>query len=137
MYTIVIFTICLGILIFVHEFGHDCPSTGFAIDVESIIMAKEKRYGVSLPDESIKYLVFLRDKSIDNGIELSSALRNAGNKVISDTGLETIEMATEYAMNNNIENIVTEGKDDMHFSIIDVKTGKKVHVDRSKLIVDK
>jgi len=119
------------------KFGHDCPSTGFAIDVESIIMAKEKRYGVSLPDESIKYLVFLRDKSIDNGIELSSALRNAGNKVISDTGLETIEMATEYAMNNNIENIVTEGKDDMHFSIIDVKTGKKVHVDRSKLIVDK
>ena len=97
-------------------------------------MAKEKRYGVSLPDESIKYLVFLSTKSMDNGIELSSVLRNAGNKVISDTGLETIEMATEYAMNNNIENIVTEGKDDMHFSVIDVKTGKTVHVVRSKLI---
>ena len=101
-------------------------------------MAKEKRYGVSLPDESIKYLVFLSQKSmgksIELSIELSGVLRNAGYKVISDTGLQTIELATEYAMNNNIEKIITEGKDDRHFFVTDVKAGKKVHVDRSKLI---
>lgn len=120
------------------KFGADCPSTGFAIDVESIIMAKEKRYGVSLPDESIKYLIFLSqksmDKSIELSIELSGELRNAGYKVISDTGLKTIELATEFAMNNNIEKIITEGKDDKHFFVMDVKTRKKVQVDRNKLI---
>ncbi|MCC6543422.1 MAG: ATP phosphoribosyltransferase regulatory subunit [Nitrospirae bacterium] len=119
------------------KFGLDCPSTGFAIDVESIIMAKEKRYGVTLPDDSINYLVFLRNGSRDNSIEISRALRNAGNKVISDTGLETVEMATEYAVYNNIENIITEGKDDMHFTVINVKTGKKLHVESSKLITGK
>ncbi len=115
------------------KFGLRCPSTGFAIDVESIIMAKEKRYGVSLPDESIKYLVFICNKTMDNGIGLSGGLRNAGYKVISDTGLDTMERATEYAMNNNIEKIVTEGEDDKHFIVIDVKTGKRVHVERSRL----
>ncbi len=116
------------------KFGLDSPSTGFAIDVESIIMAKEKRYGVSLPDESIKYLVFLCNNSIDYGIELSGALRDAGNKVIFDTGLQSIDAATEYAINNNIENIVTDGSENEHFSVIDVKTGNMVSMDRSRLI---
>lgn len=116
------------------KFGPDCPSTGFAIDVESIIMAKEKVYGVSLPDESIKYLVFTENESWDDGSRLSGLLRNAGHKVISDTGLETIDIAIGYAKSNNIEMIVMKGRDGKHSFVIDVKSGKKAHVEKGKLV---
>lgn len=116
------------------RFGLDCPSTGFAIDVESIIMAKEKRYGVSLPDESIGYLVYLCNEQVKNNIALSGALRSAGHRVIPGTGLETIDVAIEYATSNNIEKIITDGKDSGHYFVIDVKTGKMEHMDRTRLV---
>ncbi|MEK6713507.1 MAG: ATP phosphoribosyltransferase regulatory subunit [Nitrospirota bacterium] len=116
------------------KFGYECPSTGFAIDVESIIMAKE-RYGVPLPDDGIKYLVFSHDKYRHDAMDLSGVLRNAGHKVALNTGLETTDMAVEYAINNNIEKIIIiEEKYDKQLSVIDVRTGRRTHIDIDKLI---
>ncbi len=117
----------------ISKFGYDCPSTGFAIDVDSIIMAKE-RYGVSLPEDCIKFLVMPHDKYRDDAIELSGMLRSAGNRVVLNTGLETIDMAIEYAMNYHIEKIIViDGKYDEQLTVIDVQTGKKRLIHRNKL----
>ncbi|MBI5756672.1 MAG: ATP phosphoribosyltransferase regulatory subunit [Nitrospirae bacterium] len=109
------------------RFGYDCPSTGFAIDVESIIAMKE-RYGAFFIDDSIRYLVTGQDINMQDAIGLVRQLRDGGHRVVMDTGLASVAVAVKYAKKNNIEKVITiegVGKRNKQFSVIDVKTGKK------------
>ncbi len=116
------------------RFGHECPSTGFAIDIESIIMAKEKQ-GRSFTDSGIHYLI-IGDKK-DHGliIEIGRELRGAGCRVIMDTEGQDADASVDYAKKNKIEKvIVIQGEKVKEYSVIDVKTGKKTKVSKEKII---
>ena len=115
------------------KFGHECPSTGFAIDIESIIMAKEKQ-GIFSIDDGIKYLVTGENENKREVIEISRELRESGNRVIMDIGVQSEGASVKYAKHNNIEKvIVVQGKKVKQLFIIDVKTGEKTRVSKEKI----
>ena len=121
------------------RFGYDCPSTGFAIDVESIIAMKEM-YGAFFINDSIRYLVTGQDTNMQDAIGLVRQLRDGGHKVVMDTGLDSVAAAVKYAKKNNIEKVITiegAGKRNKQFSVIDVKTGRKTGVSRKRLVIGK
>jgi len=107
------------------KFGYDCPSTGFAIDIESIIKAMEKQ-GDFFIDNNINYLVVVKKEDEKIGIKLVRELRAKGYIVIMDTGLYDINSSISYAKKNKIEKVIILGnKKEKHTSEIDIKTGNK------------
>lgn len=107
------------------KFGYDCPSTGFAIDIESIIKAMEKQ-GDFFIDNNINYLVVVKKEDEKIGIKLVRELRAKGYRVIMDTGLYDINSSISYAKKNKIEKVIILGnKKEKHTSEIDIKTGNK------------
>lgn len=107
------------------KFGYDCPSTGFAIDIESIIKAMEKQ-GDFFIDNNINYLVVVKKEDEKIGIKLVRELRAKGYIVIMDTGLYDINSSINYAKKNKIEKVIILGnKKEKHTSEIDIKTGNK------------
>lgn len=107
------------------KFGYDCPSTGFAIDIESIIKAMEKQ-GDFFIDNNINYLVVVKKEDEKIGIKLVRELRAKGYRVIMDTGLYDINSSINYAKKNKIEKVIILGnKKEKHTSEIDIKTGNK------------
>ena len=107
------------------KFGYDCPSTGFAIDIESIIKAMEKQ-GDFFIDNNINYLVVVKKEDEKIGIKLVRELRAKGYRVIMDTGLYDINSSISYAKKNKIEKVIILGnKKEKYASEIDIKTGNK------------
>jgi len=107
------------------KFGYDCPSTGFAIDIESIIKAMEKQ-GDFFIDNNINYLVVVKKEDEKIGIKLVRELRAKGYIVIMDTGLYDINSSISYAKKNKIEKVIILGnKKEKYASEIDIKTGNK------------
>lgn len=107
------------------KFGYDCPSTGFAIDIESIIKAMEKQ-GDFFIDNNINYLVVVKKEDEKIGIKLVRELRAKGYRVIMDTGLYDINSSINYAKKNKIEKVIILGnKKEKYASEIDIKTGNK------------
>lgn len=107
------------------KFGYDCPSTGFAIDIESIIKALEK-HGDFLIDNNINYLVVVKKEDEMRGIKLIRKLRAKGYRVIMDIGLYDMDSSINYARKNKIEKVIILGnKKEKHTSEIDIKTGNK------------
>ena len=115
------------------KFGHECPSTGFAINLESIIMAKEKQ-GRFTVDNGINFLITGGNKDKKNVIDLARKLRESGYRVVMDTGIPDVDISVAYAKKNNIDKvIVVHGGTTRHFSIVDVKTGKMKKVTKDKI----
>ena len=116
------------------RFGYECPSIGFAIDIESFIIAKE-RHGGGFIDSGIKYLIAEGEKDKREAVRLAGELRNIGYRVVSGTGLENVDASVEYARKNNIEKvIVINDKKVERLTVIDVKTGKKIRVSKEKIV---
>lgn len=113
------------------RFGKECPSIGFAVDIESIIMAKERQGKLSTPD-GINYLIIEENNDKKRSIELARALRKKGYSVIMDMGFQDVDTAVTYARKNNIGSVIViedkEGKKKKHFSVINLKTGEKTMV---------
>jgi len=115
------------------KFGNACPSTGFAINIESVIMAKEKQ-GRFTVDNGINFLITGGNKDKKIVIDLARKLRESGYRVVMDTGIPDVDISVAYAKKNNIDKVlVVHDKTTRHFSIIDVVTGKMKKVTRDKI----
>ncbi|MBI5194040.1 MAG: ATP phosphoribosyltransferase regulatory subunit [Nitrospirae bacterium] len=116
------------------KFGCESPSTGFAIDIESIIRLIELNSREKYINNNVKYLITGEGKETAEAINMVRGLRIKGYSAILDTGLADIDSSISYAAKNNIEKIIyIEGKNKKQFFIIDVKTGKKTKTERNKL----
>jgi len=115
------------------RFGYDCPSTGFAIDVESIILSMERKGG-HLVDTGIDFLIAGGTKDKRRTIELARRLREKGYSVIMDTGLKDVESSIEFALKKDVEKVlVIEDDRGRKATLIDVKTGKRSEVYKDKI----
>lgn len=117
------------------KFGYECTSTGFAIDIESIIMVKEKQSGGNHINNQINYLITGECKEKRETIKLARALRNKGYSAVLDTGLKDLQSMIVYAKENNINKVILiEGKNKKQFSVIDVSTMKKTKINKDKIV---
>lgn len=115
------------------KFGHPCPSTGFAINIESIIMAREKQ-GRFTVDNEINFLITGRKKDKKIIIDLARKLRQSGHRVVMDTGIPNVNLSIVYAKKNNIDKVlVVHDRTTRYFSIIDVVTGKTTKTTQDKI----
>lgn len=116
------------------KFGFDCPSTGFALDIESIIMVKEKQGAGEHVNNRITYLISGGERDKKEIIQLTGELRNKGYMAIMDTGLKDLHSITIYAKNKNINKIILiEADNSKMVSIIDVSTMKKTRINKDKI----
>ncbi len=117
------------------RFGYDCPSTGFAIDIESIITVREKQGEREHINDKPAYLISGGEKEKKEIIQLARDLRDKGYRSILDTGLKDLHSITDYAKNNNINKIILiDANNSKQLSIIDVDTMKKTSINKDKLI---
>lgn len=115
------------------RFGYDCPSTGFAIDIESIIVSMERKRE-PLIGTGINFLIAGSIEDKREAIELARRLREEGYRVVMDTGLKDVDASFEFARENNIEKVlVIAGKRAKQFTVIDVKTGKRAGVSKDRI----
>lgn len=117
------------------KFGYECTSTGFAIDIESIIKVKEEQSGENHINNKINYLITGEAKEKRETITLARALRNKGFSAVLDTGLKDLQSMVDYAKANNINKLILiEGKNKKQYSVIDVSTEKKTKINKDKLV---
>lgn len=115
------------------KFGYECPSTGFAIDIESSIRLIELHSQGKHKSDKINYLISGEEKA--EAIKMAREFRTKGYSAILDTGLTDLPSSISYATKNSIEKIIfIKGKNKKQYFVVDVITGKKIKTDRNKLI---
>lgn len=117
------------------RFGFDCPSTGFALNLERLQMVLEK-VGVEIEYKSVDFIITNRDCTFVDLFKFSERLRNRGSKVIQMPDLNYEEMIN-YARSYNIDRgIILDKelivKDEVY--LVDCKKGTRNRINIKDLL---
>ncbi len=87
------------------HYGYDVPATGFAIDIESIVKARESQ-GRPVEASGVDCLLLNGKKDKGDVLKLARFLRSKGLKTCRDISRKEIEASIEYARSENINKVV-------------------------------
>ncbi len=103
------------------RFDHDCPATGFAIDVNRVAQALKNQNRQENYRE--RYFVLTYDsKDRKKAIDTARKLRDAGFYVELDILKQGLDVLKEYAVQKGIRTIVSVG-DGSRLDVLDVQSG--------------
>ncbi len=109
------------------KFGFDCPSTGFALDVERLISAIDSQ-GIELKTDGVNILLIDFNKDKSAAIKLAKTLKDNGYNVARDIIKRDLNSSLKYANEWGIPTAVVIGTKDLKMDealIIDTKTNEK------------
>ena len=92
------------------EFGYNCPSTGFSVNIGNLVKAQEKIQKFEAP-HSIDFFITRARPSI-NLLGIARELRQKGFLVEAEITKRTLEESLSYAKKRNIKSVIILGTND-------------------------
>lgn len=118
------------------KFGFDCPSTGFALDVERLLSAIDAQ-GIELKTDRVNILLIDFNKDKSAAIKLAKALRDKGCNVARDIIKRELSSSLNYAKEWGIPKAIALGVKDLKVDealIIDTRTSEKKRIKINQLL---
>ena len=118
------------------KYGYDCPATGFALNLEALLLALEAR-GRHEPKERIDFLLIDLRRDKREALEMAKSLRQQGFKVARDIIKRDVAGSLDYARRNGIGRAIIMGQEGCpqeQVVLKKVETGEETRLEIARLL---